>query len=273
MQHLRFLHIPKTAGTTFTHILNSQYNDGLKFQFTGDIKSDIKRFDLLSQENQKNTVLFTGHAPIYTGVELADSIYTITFLRDPIERVKSFCQHVAEGKSPYLLKHHSPENFNLERFLNSGTLELNNLQTKMLLNTSKSAIKITVSDSEALKIAKNNLFENTSYGLVEYFDESLILFQKEFKWKLPIYKSSNLKDKTKLINFEHYHIEKIRELNRLDIELYDQAKVKFIEAIEAKSFSKWKLRKLRKKNRNLALGKISFAQKLINYYNRLIKNS
>src|SRR5271157_80678 len=130
MDRLRFLHMPKTAGSTFTSCLEYQYSGKGHFIFTGDIKSDINRYLNLSEPTRQNIKLFTGHAPILTGIADADSAKVITFLRDPINRVKSFIQHISEGKSPEYLT--GP--FDLNRFLESGFSDLSNLQTKMLIN-------------------------------------------------------------------------------------------------------------------------------------------
>ncbi len=249
MQPLRFLHIPKTAGTTFTDILNQQYCDGVKFQLTGDIRSDINRFEQLSEQQQKAIVLYTGHAPIRTGVRTIDDIDVVTFLRDPVSRVKSFCQHVSEGKSPYLLKKFPPESFDLQKFLNARIFELNNLQTKMLVNQGASAVDFNMSNDEALQLATDHLFNTVkAFGLVEYFDESLIVFKQKFAWKLPVYQRRNSKNINKLITFEPHHIDQIKSLNALDIELYDRAKEHFLLLLNAADFDTNQLKNLKNKN-------------------------
>lgn len=262
MNKLRFLHIPKTAGTTFTNILIEQYGNENYFQFTGDIDQDLINFKSLPNDKQSQVSLFTGHAPIKTGLELADSIDVVTFLRDPIDRVKSFCQHASEGKSPYLLKDFPPEEFDLSKFLSTPIFELENLQTKMLINKGRSAVRIQMPPSEAIDLAMDNLIRKTTFGLVEYFDESLILFQQQYRWKLPVYSSSNKKDKNRLIEFKPHHIDKIKQLNAMDIELYDKAKLYFLAQMNSKKFNKRKLRKLQKLNHYKSIGKLTFWQKI-----------
>ncbi|MFK8011368.1 MAG: sulfotransferase family 2 domain-containing protein [Marinicellaceae bacterium] len=249
MNKLRFLHIPKTAGTTFSNILIDQYGKDKYFQFTGDIDNDLERFDSLPKGVQANTVLFTGHAPVFTGHDYVDTIDLVTFLRDPVERVKSFCQHVSEGKSKYLVKLFPPENFNLQRLLNSQILELRNLQTKMLTNKGRCALRIQMRPQEAIDKAFLHLTEKTTFGLVEYFDESLILFQKKYKWELPTYYSKNRKNTDKLIEFKPHHIDRIKQLNALDIELYEKAKSYFMKQLQSDDFDNDKLAKLQKSNK------------------------
>lgn len=244
MKPLRFLHIPKTAGTTFTDILQRQYFRKMSFHFSGDITSDIKRFKALSKIDRDKVILFTGHSPFITGINRADSATTITLLRDPISRVKSFCQHVAEGKSPYLANDFPPETFRLDDFLESGNGELSNLQTKMLVNYGPLLFE-NISASEAKDLALDNLFNKISYfGFQEYFDESLIVFILALNWRMPLYSSKNEKNTSKLIQFEKRHLKRIAELNAIDMEVYRLAKEQFECLLDSEAFDKEKLKRL-----------------------------
>lgn len=263
MERLRFLHIPKTAGSTFTSILHREYSGKKSFAFSGDIVADIQKFEALSEGERESVALFTEHAPIVTGIKEADSAITITFLRDPIHRVKSFCQHVSEGKTQYLIKHFPPENFSLDRFLESGNEELSNLQTKMLINkgscTSPSLIN-SMSSLEARDAALENLNNRIShFGLQECFDESLIVFSLALGWSLPVYVSENRRNVGKPVRFETRHIEKITELNAIDIEVYKLAKAKFMDVLNSSAFDEVKLKRLRLVNNPLGRSVIKMA--------------
>ena len=128
MQYVRFFHIPKTGGSTFADILKRQYIFYDWFRFSGDIQSDLKRY----LKHNGHVRLFIGHAPLKTGIQIADYATMFTLLRDPVSRVKSFCQHVYEGKSKYLIDRFPPYSFDLDEFLDSGNHELSNLQAKLL---------------------------------------------------------------------------------------------------------------------------------------------
>jgi len=248
MSLLRFLHIPKTAGSTFSRILQQQYPGKRSFDFTGDIASDLARFEALLAEEKSNIGFFSGHAPITTGIPEADQTI-ITFLRNPVSRVKSFCQHVYEGKSPYLLGDFPPETFSLDDFLNSGIGELSNLQTKMLINkgSSESTELIdSLSTSEAIQRAASNLSEKIScFGIQEYFNESLVLFAVKFNWPLRSYDSVNKKGTLRTLQFADRHVRKIVELNSIDIEVYKLALQDFLQQVNSKKFDSGRLYKLR----------------------------
>ena len=109
-----------------------------------------------------------------------------------MSRVKSFCNHVAEGKSPYLREEFPPDRFDLDRFLDSGNNELSNLQTKMLINRADSGSWGSLTTSQlatATDAALDTLFNRLSlYGIQEYFDQSLLLICAHFGWKTPLYR-------------------------------------------------------------------------------------
>lgn len=234
MKSIRFLHIPKTAGTTFEHVLSRMY-PGTVFIFSGILEQDYEKYAKLTRDEKAKIALFTGHAPLITGFEEIDNTPTITLLRDPVERVKSFCQHVREGKSPYLLERYPPDKFNLDAFLNSGNQELNNLHARNILgNRGFNLPEVPPEElvKQALDLLRNYI---VGFGIVEYFDESLLLFRKNFHWKWPLYLNLNVKDKTQTLEFQDYQIEKIRELNKVDFDIYKAALENFKESIEAHS--------------------------------------
>lgn len=237
MDSLRFLHIPKTAGSTFSKVLRWQYRGVGKFVFKGKRLLDIERFSSLSPEEKRGIGLYTGHAPLFTGVEEADSAPTITILRDPLKRVRSFIQHVSEGKSPHLLEDYPPETFVLDEFLESGYSELSNLQSRMLVNYDEVGGELRINsltEDEMVETAISNLTDRiTCFGLQEQFDYSLVLFARTLGWKTPYYESMNRKNVRKLLTFEQRHLDRIAELNSADIKFYEIAKQKFMDRMAA----------------------------------------
>jgi len=252
MERVRFLHIPKTAGSTLIAILDRQYRGAGHFSFFDGHASYIRRYQALSEENKRNLVLFTGHAPICTGIKEADDATIITLLRDPLSRVKSFCQHVSEGKSPYLKKEFPPGSFTLDHFLESGNRELSNLQTKMLIKKGRIASPALVDSmplSEARDMALENLFGKVSFfGLQEYFDESLIVFASALNWGMPSYTPLNKKHSFGSIRFEKRHIERILALNAIDVEVYDAARERFSKLLSSDKFDGRKLKIFQRMN-------------------------
>jgi hypothetical protein len=250
MKPLRFLQIPKTAGSTLAYLLIRRYPR--YFAFRGEIEPDTQRYLSLSEKEKQEIELFLGHAPIKTGIADADRAILFTLLRNPVSRVKSFCQHAAEGKSPYLLKDFPPESFDVDKLLNSGTKELSNLETKMLINTGSCHSPVLMdglSPAAARDLALENLQTAVSrFGIQEYFDESLILFSQFFNWGMPFYLSANQRDSKRLIEFKQSHLDRIAELNAIDIEVYNAAKEKFLTCVASPDYDQAKLKSFKALN-------------------------
>jgi hypothetical protein len=223
MLKIRFIHIPKTAGASFKGCLRRIYK-GKHFNFWGNTGEDVARYRSFSPQKKAKIAIFTGHCPRFTGIDEVDNLPIITILRDPVERVKSLCQHVREGKSAYLLKDFPPESFDLDKFLESGNNELSNLQTKMLLGD-KAYILPDQDKAVIIKRAVDFLEkEALCFGIQEMFDHTLLLFRKQLGWqRWPVYLRVNTKNKAKLINFSQEHIDKIKRLNDIDIKVYNAA--------------------------------------------------
>ncbi len=232
---LFFVHIPKTGGVSFSECLERMYS-GTSFSFTGadNFSKDLERYRGLSSREKEKIALITGHVPVTTGESELDRLPKITFLRNPVDRVKSFCQHVSEGKSTYLLTEHPPERFDVDKFLDSGNPELSNLQTKALLGRG-SSLHIDLDDPDlmvekAIEVLENKL---VCFGLTECFDESLMLFRKTLGWEnWPVYRKLNIKNEARPLVFSERNICKIRELNELDMRVYDVARELFRRRVQ-----------------------------------------
>lgn len=238
MESVRFLHIPKTAGSTFACILLAQYGRMRFFHFLGEIDRDRRRWHALPDAAKRETRLFLCHSPLVTGIDAADRCRIITLLRNPVNRVKSFCQHVYEGKSPYLRKRFPPYSFSLDDLLDSGEMELDNLQVNMLAGSAGGGTKQLplAGGADLLDTAWKTLNRRIyCYGLLEQFDATILLFRKRLGWtKNPYYVRINRKRDARRLTFSDRHLERIRELNRLDLTLYERAAARFQElAVEA----------------------------------------
>jgi hypothetical protein len=233
MNKIRFLHVPKTAGTSLTDCLNQFYKNR-HYLFSGDLEKDKGRYQKISASKRAQISLFSGHAPRITGIPEIDILPTITFFRDPVERVKSFCQHVSEGKSRYLLKDYPPAKFSLDEFLNNDINELSNIHTKLLLCGQKQPLPETDPQTiveTAVNVLKKDI---VCFGITEQFDRSLLLFHYKLGWKKwPVYKKLNVKNQQKLIVFTDNNIKKIRELNEIDIAVYNKALDLFTEELSS----------------------------------------
>lgn len=225
---IRFLHIPKTAGSSFDECLFIQYLRAYtlrqRFIFTGDFDSDLQRYRQIAPATRKKIVLHTGHAPLHTGIKEIDRLPTITFLRNPIDRVISHCQHVSEGKSFGALGDLNYKDMDVDQFLSSGRTQLSNFQSKLLLGREGYTLPRGNPDELASRAVNILEHELIGFGITEEFDRSLLMFAKSLGWKKPpIYRRRNTKSTSSLLEFEARHVAKIRELNQIDLQVYDRA--------------------------------------------------
>ena len=236
-EKIRFLHIPKTAGSTFDECLFLQYLRPYllrrQFVFSGNFKADAKRIDAMSPAARSRIAICTGHAPLTTGCEEFDVMPTVMLLRDPVERVKSFCQHVSEGKSPHLHDPAAKGAFDLDEFLAGERFQLSNFQARLVLGREGYQLPTGDSDTLVARAVENLESKIACFGITEDFDRSLLLFKEVLGWKSwPVYRSRNVSDQQARIQFEARHVARIEELNRIDIALYQVAREAFIRRLE-----------------------------------------
>lgn len=204
---LIFLHIPKTAGTTFRFILENHF--GVHCCHTNHIRGnhfDQKQFEL-AKKVFPGLQCLTGHSLIAPYELKVSNPFFATILRDPVDRVISHYQaNFLRGKAT--------GNFE-EDFRNNPYLQ--DFQVR----------KITGGDD--LPRAKQFLDVDCEFvGLTENFDLSLAIFQRLYPemidvnyYRKNVAKTNDLKEELKS---DRRIIKLIERHNQLDIQLYDYAR-------------------------------------------------
>ena len=227
-----FHHIPKTAGTTLNDILLRQYATGTMFYLHGDKKESISRFKELSAEKKMKYRLIYGHQTIGVIDEL-DNPQMLTVFRDPIDRVVSLYYFARRNKEHVM--HKLTNEHSLERFLGDGIhkewAECNNGQfhsIKRLLNSRH----FDGGNGTELERLKRILEKQVVFGILEKFDESILLFQERLKWTHALYYlKKNVTDRTR--EYPGVVTQSIVAHNALDMDLYEFAKNQFEKQIES----------------------------------------
>ncbi len=224
-QKLCFIHIPKTAGTTLTALLDSKFHEKeICPARVGTELVKIPRADLAQYR------LFRGHFFYDTGSLLPLGLVYITLLRNPIERVISdyeFMRRCIPSRVEGMRNHQKALTMTLKEYVNDPeNLSMANSQTRHL---SLSAYKD--SPEQWLEAAKQNLTEKFAcVGLVEQFQDSMALLSYTFGWN-PLAEYQNLmvapSKRLKQEQIEPEVLEAIASRNALDIALYDYAKKQF----------------------------------------------
>ncbi|MBK8504025.1 MAG: sulfotransferase family 2 domain-containing protein [Saprospiraceae bacterium] len=181
-----FLHVPKTAGTSFQQLLNTLFRQQVIFPNTADIHRNGGRYpdvqNLLQRpdEHFNDIRLLCGHLPASAASLMPPITKRLAFLRDPYQRAISNLNYSYLSQAD----------------LNSGTIEeaydklrdrLFNLQTRYFADSSVSDLiyfrNPHLLDDQGLQQAKETLEEFEFIGITEHFEDSINLIAKTFNWR------------------------------------------------------------------------------------------
>jgi hypothetical protein len=227
-----FLHIPKTAGTSFRQMLQYQFKESevfvnekkiielggypdfavLKEKYIGEL-SDIK--------------LLVGHFPFITHTLIGDNVKILAFFRDPVQRVISFLNFYKATDERY-------KNSSMEFIFEEEINQTSNMQVSLL---SEGFFEPGLS---RLDIAIENMKKMDFIGLSEDFKNSVLLSENIFNWNLGRKRKVNVTEKKYFISKEL--MIRIEEMNDEDIVLYDEVKKRYIELCNYYGIEKTKIK-------------------------------
>jgi hypothetical protein len=170
-------------------------------------------------EGANHAKLVMGH--VHYGVHelLPGTSSYFTMLRDPVDRVLSLYRFIVS--TPQHSLHSRLGDVRLLDFVTGAVAaeEIENGQTRQLAGVTEGS-----PDRASLALAKRNLLEHfIPVGIVERFDESILLFKRRLRWKMPFYVVKNITDNIMPEKPTAEAIEVIRSRNTLDAELYQFA--------------------------------------------------
>lgn len=228
-RNLIFLHMPKCAGSTLQEVLFRQYPD----RQCRRVASPPSEFRNLSWAERKDVRCLAGHGSFGLHSLLEGSTEYITMLRRPVERVISTYYYVAQSPGH---RHYEAvtgeEGMSLYEYVSSGGINVSGgLDNKMVRHMAGDA---GASGRKLLRQAKKNWDEWFGVvGLVERFDESLLLMKERYGWGDVAYRKWNVtRDRPSREDLPERVIEEIEARNRLDIELYEYGKERLSAELE-----------------------------------------
>jgi hypothetical protein len=227
---LFFMHIPKTAGTTFLSILERMFGPIYRpvTWERGETEEHL-RFDPASVRGKR---VFAGHWN-FSVVERAPWLVPITVLREPIERFISHFKYTRRMNAPTTRILHErihEQGLDLDAFLDDRDVKqwLWNFQTRQVAGYLWREAPTPPPD-ELLDIAKANLDCCVYVGLTERMAESVLLLATIFG-QAPITEIETLNadaEKTDGATLAASTREKIVALSSLDVALYEYAKQRY----------------------------------------------
>lgn len=247
---LLFEHIPKTAGSTFCHVLQRQYDSGFGIQGMGVLES-LQAFEQLPPQKQKAFDFVRGHGAMLLAPYLK-KLFAITFLRHPVAHFLSqyhfILNNSAHRSHRAILKLNGVEDY----FGYAKENGEDNLQTRVMAQDTSWITRNPTrqSDQNMLRIAMQNIQRFDRVFLTEHFDEALLMLQKHLHWKSsPFYVRINQnKNKQKQPPPNRDLIKRIETFQHLDMQIYTKA-VEIFESYRTSWPTVGELSRFRAKNR------------------------
>lgn len=223
---LIFLHIPKTAGTTLNRIIEWQYSPVSIFTIDPHrFRATAERLRTFSEERRRKIQVVRGHILYGIHEALPQGATYITMLRDPVARFLSSYSFILRRPLHPLHQKLKQEGVGMRDFLEL-TRHRQNLQTRFISGIGEDC----PCEVEHLEKAKDHLRQNFSVvGICERFQESLALLALTFNWTIPYYENRKVSKNRPPI--DPALLQRIREENQLDLDLYEFARERFEETL------------------------------------------
>lgn len=224
-QRFCFIHIQKTAGTSFRLMLEGLFSDGQVFpdrelrrlQHQNGYPHWSAYFNIPPDE-MKVLRLYVGHITYAVARDLVDPSHVITFLREPKARFKSHVNYIhkiwqQQGKTQELEETYAQLKFSLH-----------NHQVAQLADTQKEnhhfLKKRFLIDDKALSQAKENLASCGVIGISERFTESVLWAERQHGWRLGRIRKVNKTSVMPQKELPDFILQDMKKFTEYDMELY-----------------------------------------------------
>ncbi len=226
-----FLHIPKTAGTSFLATLQNLFGESRTLRLAVETPDlDDRIADVAGGRGDPEITCLNGHLPLDVMAPFIDAFRTFTILRNPIERV--FSLYRFQRANPDIAAFDLPPDFSFEAFLNARHpaiyAQANNGMTRMLAGehafTNPDDDRFEDPDRHPELIGRAlDFLESIDFGLAEDMPGAHRIIQHH--WGLPFALDEMTLNTTErdLIHTDWSNIHALVERNRLDITLYERA--------------------------------------------------
>ncbi|MFN8027177.1 MAG: glycosyltransferase [Acidimicrobiia bacterium] len=223
-----FVHLPKTAGSTFLRIIEREYGEEAVYRLYGGLDARLAELRARSVEEQRAVRVVAGHVAMGVAEELPGPSAYLTIVRDPVERIVSHYHYVrsrpdGQGHARALEGIRTLEDY-VTKSVFAGMV--NNGQTRLLgsdLATAGQPATAAVLDRALATLARTDVI----VGVQERFDELVLLACRAFGWGWPAYGRDNVGvGRPRLAQVPEATVELIRDRNQLDVALHEAARAR-----------------------------------------------
>jgi hypothetical protein len=215
-----FLHIQKTIGTSIRHALQTILpQDVFATIYPGLEGIPLGEFEKLPEDVRRRFHLIFGH--LYFGVHIyvPRPVKYLTFLRDPIKRLRS---NYWQTKSFYYSEHAVP----LSDIAMRGLWEeFDNYSTRIISGVSASTVPCGLLTDDILNLALRNIRESFEFvGIVERLERDWPRYLRVLGLDQVPLQNINPTPQTPDADFDCIDWNMVERNNRLDIALYNAVK-------------------------------------------------
>ncbi len=230
-----FDHLPKCGGSSLNLYLQAHYSRRKTFIISGlDPAASVKAFQSLSQSRRYEYDLVRGHL----GREFLNYVHpecvVVTMMREPTNRIISHYYYAKRRKTHYLHSEIHKLNMTLEQYATSDlSAELRNWYVAHFSGLVPSDIEANPNDS----LAKAVEVLTARYDIIGFLDEFETFIESlrcvaGLRENYNGIKSNVTTDRPPIQDIPQATIETIKDVNHLDIKLYQR--IKSLQGIETK---------------------------------------
>jgi len=222
-----FHHVPKAAGSTFSASLYCHYKPNEVFRVSAKTKFErLSMLESLPQSCKVKLKLLLSHMPFGAHRVVGDDWHYYSIVRDPVKRVVSLYRYILAEPSHYLYDVCSQAG-SIDEFINlPAAKEMRNEMTRYFLYPEQMDEDETVQDCH-LALAIENIEKHfPSVGLLERYDESMVLFSLVFKHS-PLYYLRLNKTSGTPRPLSDLDKKALAEANSVDVKLYKYLRERF----------------------------------------------
>ena len=231
-----FLHIPKTGGSSFLIVLGNVFGEGRVRRLRGADEMTQAQIDRIVSDEIQDIDCLVGHFPIHAFAKCLDSFRPFTILRDPVDRLMSLFRFLKRAPQSEIERLELREGFGFDDFIESRVPEnyaqTRNLMCRMLCGDAEMSDPLAAAfwqprDPGALVDQALATLRAIDFGLVEDMQSTLALAQHACATKFNLGEYHKNASDVPRAEWTAHNIQRIVDLNTLDVALYHEAKVLF----------------------------------------------